>query len=216
MVTVLFPVLACVLTYLGIAWSAVWLWPAIVVAAAWVVYVTSSPLAFGKRADGSIAPLAYVVWAPLFAYQWVVLVLGRRITNEPIASEVSPGLWVGRRPRARDLPPGTALVIDLCAEFPVAPGVRQTGTYLSIPTLDTRAPTPAQIRVAVDAALAASGPVFVHCAHGHGRSATVAAAVLVRRGMATLDDVEAQLKLQRSRIGLNVHQRAALAAATRN
>jgi protein-tyrosine phosphatase len=66
---------------------------------------------------------------------------------------------------------------------------------------------------AVEAVLAARGAAFIHCAFGHGRSATVAAAVLVRRGDATLDDVEAKLRAVRPRIGLNAHQRRALAEA---
>ncbi len=213
MVTLFLPLLAAGLAVLGFAVHPIWLWPAIVCAATWVVYLVGAPAVFGKRLDGTMSPLAYVVWAPLYAYQWMILILGRRFVDEPIATEVSPGVWVGRRPNARDLPPGIAIVVDLCAEFPAARGVRDGRGYLAIPTLDTRAPKPAQIVAAVDAVEAAGGPAFIHCAHGHGRSATVAAAVLVRRGLATLDDVEAKLKSKRPRIGLNAHQRAALAAA---
>lgn len=190
------------------------LWPAVVAFATWIVYLAGAPQAFGKRADGSLAPLAYVAWAPLFAYQWLVLELGR-YTGEPHATEVAPGVWVGRRPRASDLPPEVAIVVDLCAEFPVARGVADGRRYLAIPTLDARAPAPPDIARAVEAVLAASGPAFIHCAHGHGRSATVAAAVLVRRGEATLDDVEATMRAKRPRIGLNRSQRAALAGAVR-
>lgn len=47
---------------------------------------------------------------------------------------------------------------------------------------DTHAPTAQQIEVGVQWALAqraAGRPVLVHCAHGHGRSATVLAAILI-------------------------------------
>jgi protein-tyrosine phosphatase len=214
-VTVLLPALAAVLAYLGVTSHAIWLWPAVVLVAAWIVYLAKLPQAFGKRPDGSIPLWSTLAWLPLFAYQWLILELGRRVTGEPISTEVAPGLWVGRRPYARDLPPGVAIVVDLCAEFPVARGVRDGREYIAIPTLDARAPRPDQIARAVDAVLAAPGPAFIHCAHGHGRSATVAAAVLVRKGAATLDDVEAKLKARRPRIGLNHHQRDALAAAAR-
>src|SRR5262249_9069783 len=127
--------------------------------------------------------------------------------------EVAPGLWVSRRPRERELPPGTALVVDLCAEFPAQRAVCEGRAYVSIPTLDARAPEPHEIVAAVRAVVAAKGHAVIHCAHGHGRSATVAAAVLVHRGQATLDDVEAKLRAQRPRIGLNAHQRRALADA---
>ena len=215
MVTVVLPLLAAALVCLGVTSHLVWLWPAVVLFAAWIAYLVKTPRVFGKRSDGSIALIARLWWAPLFAYQWLIMTLGRHVTGEDHANEVAPGIWVGRRPYARDLPPNTAIVVDLCAEFPAARGVREGRTYLAIPTLDARAPTPRQIADAVDAVVATQGPAFIHCAHGHGRSATVAAAVLVRKQQATLDDVEAKLKAKRPRIGLNIHQRSALAEASR-
>ena len=58
--------------------------------------------------------------------------------------------------------------------------IRWSGTerYLTLPVLDAEAPTADQLDRAVawlDGALA-SGPVLVHCALGHSRSATVVAA----------------------------------------
>jgi protein-tyrosine phosphatase len=216
-----FLVIAGVLVYAAVAvrghafaWVAWWL--AAVLFAGWVVYLVSAPGAFMKRRDGTLPWYAWVVWAPLFIWQWIGHEFVRAFQKEPVANEVAPGVWVGRRPRARELPPGIAIVVDLCAEMAVAPGVKTDRDYLTIPTLDARAPTPAQIAAAVDQVLAARGPAFIHCAFGHGRSATVAAAVLVRRGDNTLDDVEARMKAIRPRIGLNAHQRAALAAATRS
>jgi protein-tyrosine phosphatase len=139
--------------------------------------------------------------------------LARSLTDEPVGNEVAPGVWVRRRPRRHELPAGIAIVVDLCAELPEAPGVAAGGRYLAIPTLDATAPAPGEIARAVDAVLAAPGAAFIHCAFGHGRSATVAAAVLVRRGDATLDGVERTLRAARPRIGLNAHQRRALAEA---
>lgn len=191
-----------------------WLWPATVLAATTIVYAVGAPAAFLKRRDGTLPWYAWLAWGPLFAYQWVVYEGGRRFTREPVATEVAPGVFVARRPRAHELPPNTAIVVDLCAEFPAAPGVTHGRAYLAIPTLDAAAPTPSQIAAAVDAIIAANGAALIHCAHGHGRSATVAAAVLIRRGDATFDDVEAKMQALRPRIGLNATQRAALLAAT--
>jgi protein-tyrosine phosphatase len=216
LVLLLFPVLAAVLVWLAVSTHAwVWLWPAAVMVATWVVYLVRAPHAFGKRRDGTLAWSAWLVWGPLFAYQWVIHVLTRAFTREPVATEVAPGVWVARRPRVHELPPNVAIVVDLCAEFPAARGIPDGRTYVTIPTLDAMAPTPAEIVQLVDAVIAANGAAFIHCAFGHGRSATVAAAVLIRRGDATLDDVEAKMRASRPRIGLNAHQRAALAAATK-
>lgn len=206
-------VLAVVFVGLALATSWLWLWPAAVLVATAIVYRLGAPAAFLKRSDGTLPWYAWLVWGPLFAYQWVVYEGGRRLTGEPVATEVAPGIYVARRPRVRDLPPDVAIVVDLCAEFPAARGVPVGRTYLAIPTLDASAPTAAQIAAAVDAVIAANGPAFIHCAHGHGRSATVAAAVLIRRGDATLADVEAKMQALRPRIRLNAIQRAALTAA---
>lgn len=189
------------------------LWPAAVLVAVAIVYLAGAPRALGKRSDGRLAWWAWLIWAPLFGYMRLLHELARSLTDEPVADEVAPGVWVGRRPRRHELPPGIAIVVDLCAELPAAPGVAEGRRYLLIPTLDATSPTPAQIAQAVDAMLAAGGPAFIHCAFGHGRSATVAAALLVRRGDASLEDVERLLRSRRPRIALNALQRRALAAA---
>ncbi len=210
------PLIAAMFVGLAI-WTHVWilLWPAAVMFAVAVVYVARAPGAFGKRADGTIAWWAWLAWAPIFGYMRLLHELARSATDEPVANEVAAGVWVGRRPRAHELPDGIAIVVDLCAELTAAPGVAAGRAYLAIPTLDATSPSPAEIARAVDAILATGGAAFIHCAFGHGRSATVAAAVLVRRGDATLEDVERKMRACRPRIGLNAHQRVALAEAVR-
>jgi hypothetical protein len=208
------PLIAAALVALAI-WTRLWilLWPAAVLVAVAIVYLAGAPRALGKRADGTLAWWAWLAWGPLLGYMRLLHELARSVTGESVADEVAAGVWVGRRPRLHELPPGIAIVVDLCAELPEAPGVARGRGYLAIPTLDAMSPEPADIARAVDAVLAAGGPAFIHCAFGHGRSATVAAAVLVRRGDATLDDVERMLRARRPRIGLNAHQRRALAGA---
>lgn len=210
------PLIAAALVGLAI-WTRVWilLWPAAVWSAVAIVYVTRTPRALGKRADGTLAWWAWLAWAPLFGYMRLMHELARSLTGEPVANEIAPGIWVGRRPRAHELPEDVAIVVDLCAELAEAPGVADGRAYLAIPTLDATSPTPAEITRAVDIILATKGAAFIHCAFGHGRSATVAAALLVRRGEATLDDVERKMRACRPRIGLNAYQRGALAQAVR-
>ena len=216
MINHVFLAAAGVLAAAAITWHwYVLLWPAAILVAAWVVYLFDAPRAFGKRADGGLPWPAWLVWWPVFAVQWIGHEFVRSLTREPVANEVGPGVWVGRRPREHELPAGVAIVVDLCAEMPAARGVKTGREYVTIPTLDARTPPPAQIAAVVDQVLASGGPAFIHCAFGHGRSATVAAAVLVRRGDHTLGDVEAAMKAVRPKIGLNRRQRAALAAASR-
>lgn len=55
--------------------------------------------------------------------------------------------------------------------------------------------------------------LFVHCAHGHGRSATVLGAVLIALGEAgTVDEAVKLMQKSRPRVRLNNRQRAALSA----
>jgi hypothetical protein len=208
------PLIAVALVGLAI-WTHAWilLWPAVVLIAVAIVYAARAPRALGKRPDGTLAWWAWLLWAPLFGYMRLLHELARWFSKEPVASEVAAGVWVGRRPRVHEMPPGIAMVVDLCAELPKAPGVTDGRAYLTIPTLDATAPPALEIARAVDAVLGAGGPAFIHCAFGHGRSATVAAALLVRRGEATLDDVESKLRARRPKIGLNADQRRALAEA---
>jgi len=210
------PVFAALFAYAALATRCYVLWwPAIVMLGVAAVYALRLPRAFGKRADGSLAPWAWIAWAPWFAYMWIAHELARRATREPVADEVAPGIWVGRRPRPGELPVGTSIVVDLCAEFPKSRAITAE-RYFLIPTLDATSPTPDQLRDAVDAVVSTGGQAFIHCAFGHGRSATVAAAVLIRRGLANIDNVESLMKAKRPRIGLNATQRTALAEAVRS
>mgnify|MGYP000393782572 CR=1 FL=1 len=210
----MFPWIALALIGLAL-WTHVWIlaWPGAVLIATAIVYLRGAPRALGKRDDGTMAAWAWAAWAPLFAYMRIAHELARYATSESVGDEVAPGIWVGRRARLHELPPEIALVVDLCAELPEAPGVVQRQPYLLVRALDETAPQPRELAAAVDAILAARGPVFIHCAFGHGRSAAVAAAVLVRRGDATLADVEAKLRARRPKIGLNRLQRERLAEA---
>ena len=53
--------------------------------------------------------------------------------------------------------------------------------------------------------------VLIHCAHGHGRSATILCAILIANGQAsTIAEAEKILKSERPRVRLNTRQRAAL------
>lgn len=216
MATKILPVLAALFVALA-WWTGFWplWWPGLVFAGVAIVYFAGTPRALGKQADGTIAWWAWLLWAPLFGWMRMLHEGARSLTREPVANQVGTGVWVGRRPRAHEVPTGVAIIVDLCADLPEAAGVTTGRRYLSLPALDATAPAPAAIARAVDAMMATDGPAFIHCAFGHGRSATVAAALLIRRGEATLEDVVQRMRASRPRIGLNAVQRAALAEAVK-
>jgi protein-tyrosine phosphatase len=108
------------------------------------------------------------------------------------------------------LPPGGPSVVDVTCELPRQHGCR----YLCLPTWDTQGPTPDLIEEGVRWALRESAdqrPIYIHCAHGHGRSATVMAAAFISAGKAQgIDEAVALMRQARPRVRLNKKQRGVL------
>ena len=180
-----------------------------------LAWLARQPAVFGKRPEDGQVPL----WALLLHAAWYLLaglgLLAQRLGREAPRDEVAPRVWVGRRPTRREaarLPPDV-VVLDMTAELPgTAAGTGRP--YRCLPVLDTQAPSPAQL----DDAVAwigdhwrAGRSVLIHCAAGHGRSATAAAAWLLDQtpGL-SIEDAEARLRAARPGIRLNAAQRQAL------
>ena len=200
----------------ALAGGAAWVlsWPAL--SFSWVgsAYLARRPAMLGKRPDGTIAALASLWLGPYFLLCWGVWHAERLLGREDAANEIAPGLWVGRRPLAHELPAGARRVVDLTAEFPAAVEVRGRAGYLCIPVLDGTAPDMSTLRALLDRLRDDDG-ILLHCASGHGRSAMVAAALLIERGLA--DDVErAEAMLEQHRPGIRLHatQRALVRAVS--
>ena len=112
-----------------------------------------------------------------------------------LAREARGALWVG--------------VLDLAAEFGAARALREVPHYHSLPVLDATAPTEDELREAVAwlGEVVRHGPVYVHCALGHGRSATVVVAYLLSAGLvASVGEGEALLRSLRGGVRLNAQQ----------
>jgi len=181
-----------------------------------LAYGLGNPRLLGKRADGSLAPLAWLVFWPYFLLNFLSLWLFRRVSREEPISEIVPGLYLGGRPLGRDREAfeqrKIAATLDLTAEFREVPYAR-AGSYLCIPLLDTLPPTRDQLVLATEwlGHRMAETPVLVHCALGHGRSASILAAYLLRaRQAATIEQALALLSERRPGVGLNGGQARAL------
>ena len=173
-------------------------------------YVGLGAAVFGKQSDGRLHP-----WRRLLLLPYLLLIEllwhgQRRLQRAPGCHEVAPGVWLGRRPLAGELPVGVRLVVDLTSEFPK--GVIPAGVgYCSLPCLDAAAPDLVVFEATVSRAIE-SEAVYIHCALGHGRSATLAAAVLVGRGIAgSAEEAEGMLARLRPGVGLCLAQRRLLA-----
>jgi protein-tyrosine phosphatase len=185
-------------------WAWLLLWPALSNALVSAGYAGLGPRLLGKRGDGRLAWWAVVLLLPFLLGTWLFWHVYRLLTPTPVHHEVTPGLWLGRRAFPHELPPGVSLVVDLTAEFPAARGVIVAGRrYLCLPTLDGMAPDEAGLRTLVETVVAWEGTVYLHCAQGFGRSALVAAAVLLQRGVAR-DADEALILLRKARPGVSL------------
>lgn len=175
-------------------------------------YFLGMPAIWMKRKDGTINPLGYLLCLPLHLLNWLSLRLASSTRDYPARHEIAPNLWLGRRPsvaEARTLVASERwAVVDMTSEFPEVRVLRR-GTYLCLPTLDHTAPTLAQIRSALDfiSTERLFGKVLVHCALGHGRSATVVGAWLLQNGLAqTATEADGYIKRIRTGARLNPAQ----------
>jgi protein-tyrosine phosphatase len=155
-----------------------------------LAYFGAGPRLLLKKSDGRRHPLTWFVHWPFFTLTAFSYRLSMLISREAAFVGVAPNVFLGRRLTAREgkyvEAEGWVAVLDLVAEMPAIPALRGVANYRSLPTLDATAMTLSQLRDAVEWVKqhAATGPVFVHCALGHSRSATVVAAYLLVVGLA--------------------------------
>ena len=163
-----------------------------------VAFLTRRPSLFGKRPDGGLPVLSYLLFWPYLALSELSL-LALSLSREPAGHVVAPGLVLSRRPCS--FMPGAAgrfhRVLDVTCELPEVRALRTAASYRCIPVLDASAPSPEQLEAGVRFLLdAPAGEVaLVHCALGHGRSAVFAAAYLLTTGgAATPEEAEERLR----------------------
>lgn len=150
-----------------------------------VAYGGAGPRLLLKRATGRRSPLGWLLFAPYYSLNAATFGLYRLLTHEPAYVQVAPNLFFGRRLSAREYQAGGwAWVLDLAGEFSAGRPQRASPGYRSLPVLDAAAPSEDELRSAAAwvAEAVASGPVYVHCALGHGRSACVVIAYLLSVG----------------------------------
>lgn len=169
-----------------------------------------------KRPDGKLNPLSYALFLPLHILNRLSFLLATRISGERPANCVAGNVWLGRRITSReaatlfgDAPVAT---LDLTSEFQECAQLRGAH-YLCLPTMDHSAPTQGRLRTGIDfiSAKCRERIVYVHCALGHGRSATVVAGWLLQNDpKLAVDGAIKRLQSIRSGVRLNTVQREAL------
>lgn len=197
-------------------WALLLLWPAASFGLVALGYAILGPRVMGKDALGNYHWWSRIILLPFRLFTLGGWYFGRLLAGGTPHAEIAPGLWLGRRVRADQLPGDTRLIIDLTSEFCEPRGVRDGREYVCIPALDARVPDEAACRKAIERISTATGGVYIHCAQGFGRSATVAAIVLISRGdCRDVDEAERRLAAVRPGVRLNRRQRDFVRRLTR-
>jgi protein-tyrosine phosphatase len=199
---------------LGISLGHRWLillWPTVGMFVLALGYLGFGPGVLGKRRSGKLAWWGILLHLPYLVVTRLIQVVKRGFSKEPLYNEVTPGLWIGRRVSADQLPPEAAIVIDLAAEFAEVPSTRRKVEYHSVPALNYYVPDMRRLRQVVGHLARRPEGIYVHCAQGHGRSALAVAALLLARGLArNAAEAEAMVVRVRPRVHLESSQRAQL------
>lgn len=189
------------------------LWPAWSFAIVALAYAGVGARAFGKQADGRMRPWAVLALLPYLLLTWGTWHLARRISRERVLDEVVPGVLVGRRLLPGELPTGVSALLDLTSEFIEPEGIRSACRYVSLPILDASTLPVERVAPVLRELAALPGPLYIHCAQGHGRTGMIAAALLVARGDAPDAKVAlARVRQARPAVRLSAQQERALDA----
>lgn len=176
-----------------------------------LAYAFIGPRAFGKHPDGRLPLWSHAIFWPYFALNTFSLWLFHRAQRENAFDEIAPNLWLGCRlwtSDAKHFAQPIQSTLDLTSEFGEASFLRSQ-SYRCLPLLDTTAPTLEQLRVGVHwiETQRENGPVYVHCALGHGRSGLfVLAWLLHTRRAASMETGLEQLRAVRPGVGLHPGQ----------
>ncbi len=161
-------------------------WPALSFLVLGAAYLLGSPsVAFSKDpVSGRLALSSRVLMLPYILPATAIWHLMRWVSREPAHGLLTPGVHIGRRLLPSEYPVGIRTVVDLTVEFDERfPPGREHG-YFNARLLDGAAISPQTLRDLATEIAALPGPLYLHCAAGHGRTSMVAAALLLELGRA--------------------------------
>jgi protein-tyrosine phosphatase len=172
-------------------WDWLWAWVSFSCFLAAGAYAANRPEVLGKS-EGRITAFAALPALPYLVAMRIACALMRWHRRFPPLSRIEDELWVGGRFLATELPPRTALIVDLTAESSAPARLRAHPGYRNLPVLDGSIPADdTAVLALLDEIAATPGPVVIHCDSGVGRAPTFAILALLRRGLAS--DVDAAL-----------------------
>jgi len=166
----------------ALRWALAWI--GLACGAASFAYLTNQPAWIGKR-GGRLIWWRTLALAPYVLAYGIAARVRRARRRYASWNEIAPGVYVGARVPASELPPGTEWVVDLTAEIPEIAELRERAGYRSLPVLDGAYPPDEERFLGLLEELSdAPGGIYIHCISGRGRAPTAAAALLIARGIA--------------------------------
>ncbi len=166
-------------------WGLVLIWPAMAYAAIGAGYCGLGPAVFGKGTNGKTSPIALVVLFPYLLPVWAIWHVWRILFGTPASVQLSEKVSFGRRLLPNEFPVPVTVVVDLTCEFYRSrPPGSGTG-YLCLPTIDGQTPHYDDLLEVVTRIARSTRPTYFHCANGRGRTALVAASLLLVLGQAS-------------------------------
>lgn len=165
-------------------------------------YLRHDTRVFGKRPDGTRQLAATIALLPYLVALDLVWQLVRLTSREPAVSQLDGQVWLARRLLAHELPAEVETIVDLTCEQVEPAAIRQRPHHVCFPILDATAPRLDEFRAAIER-VAAAERVLIHCAQGHGRTGLFAAALLLRRGLASTPE-QALARISAARPGVRL------------
>lgn len=186
------------------------LWPAMSWLLVGVAYLGHGRGLLAKR-DRRLRISRKLLLAPHLALLYATWHAVRLVSREPAFARLTDAILIGRRLLLREYPQ-VRTVVDLTAELDEH--VPTGATYVSIPILDAAPLRHGELRDAARRIAACETPIYLHCAQGHGRTAMVAAALLLETGVAGSPEVALEMiQKVRPRARPNAAQARALVEA---
>ena len=164
----------------------------------------------GKQLDGRIPLWSKFLFLPYNLFLYVVWLLSAKVfSSEDAVNQVNDDLFVARRLDTNEVPPNLTAYVDLTSELEDPSALRAKDNYICLPILDASVPSLEELQSLLERI--PDGPTLVHCAQGHGRTGTIAIAILADRSLVTsLEEGLQVVQKVRPGITLNTRQKSLL------
>jgi predicted protein tyrosine phosphatase len=180
------------------------LWPTLALTILGLAYAGLGARVFRKQ-NGKLPWSAKLVLAPVLLGTWAFHTWFRRGVTpyNKIGEHIFLGRYLSNARARAALEENVVAILDMTGEYSECTPFRTHPNYKNIPVLDYSVPSQSQLEEAVAFVTkhAKNGIVYVHCALGFSRSASIVAAVLIRTEKArTAEEAVAMIRRERPRI----------------